>query len=113
VISVTTFATKSVRFLHAGLVVSYSVPMPNLLAKIEASAAARLPLPEGRKPTDELQRYKTFLKMETHRLKILRCAGRGGPCPRPPAPRPKESSWPLDQTIAGAWPTHCRGRSVD
>ncbi len=52
--------------------------MPTLLDKIEASAAARLPLPAGRKPTDELARYKTFLKVETHRLKILHRGGAGG-----------------------------------
>src|SRR5689334_2136616 len=45
--------------------------MQELLEKIETNAAARLTLPPGRLPTEELARYKTFLKVETHRLKIL------------------------------------------
>src|SRR5579872_5133074 len=52
--------------------------MPTLIEKIEASAAGRLTLPPGRLPTEELARYKTFLKVETHRLKILHRAGAGG-----------------------------------
>jgi [protein-PII] uridylyltransferase len=52
--------------------------MPTLLDKIEASAASRLPLPPGRKPTEELERYRNFLKVETHRLKILHRAGGSG-----------------------------------
>ncbi|GDY21974.1 bifunctional uridylyltransferase/uridylyl-removing enzyme [Verrucomicrobiota bacterium] len=52
--------------------------MPRLLEKIEASAAKRLPLPAGRKPSQELARYKTFLKVESARLKILHRAGGGG-----------------------------------
>ena len=52
--------------------------MQELLKKIEASAAARLPLPEGRSATQELGRYKAFLKVETHRLKLLHRAGGGG-----------------------------------
>jgi [protein-PII] uridylyltransferase len=54
------------------------VEMPTLLAKIESDAAARLPLPAGRQPAEELARYKTFLKVETHRLKILHRAGASG-----------------------------------
>ena len=42
-----------------------------LLAKIEANAARRLPLPPGRKPAEELARYRGFLKEETARLRIL------------------------------------------
>jgi len=54
------------------------VRMQELLKKIEASAAARLPLPAGRLATQELARYKAFLKVETHRLKMLhRSEGRG------------------------------------
>ena len=49
--------------------------MPSLLERIEANASARLPLPPGRKPTEELVRYRNFLKVETHRLKILHRAG--------------------------------------
>lgn len=52
--------------------------MQELIKKIEADAAARLPLPPGRLPTQELARYKTFLKVETHRLKMLHRAGDGG-----------------------------------
>jgi len=52
--------------------------MQALSQKIESSAAARLPLPAGRQPTQELARYKAFLKIETHRLKMLHRAGAGG-----------------------------------
>src|SRR5205814_6626346 len=52
--------------------------MPTLLEKIAASAAERLPLPPGRKPSEELARYKNFLKVESHRLKILHRAGASG-----------------------------------
>jgi [protein-PII] uridylyltransferase len=52
--------------------------MQELLEKIESNAAARLTLPPGRLPTQELARYKTFLKVETHRLKILHRAGGSG-----------------------------------
>ena len=52
--------------------------MPSLLEKIESNAAARLPLPAGRKPTEELARYKNFLKVESHRLKILHRGGGSG-----------------------------------
>ena len=52
--------------------------MQELVKKIEADAAARLPLPPGRLPTQELERYKAFLKIETHRLKMLHRAGAGG-----------------------------------
>ncbi len=52
--------------------------MPTLLAKIESDAEARLLLPTGRQPKLELPRYKTFLKVESHRLKILHRAGGGG-----------------------------------
>lgn len=52
--------------------------MPTLLEKIEASARQRLPLPAGRTPAQELARYRNFLKVESHRLKILHRAGAGG-----------------------------------
>jgi len=52
--------------------------MQELLKKIEASAAARLTLPPGRQPAQELARYKAFLKVETHRLKLRHRAGVGG-----------------------------------
>jgi [protein-PII] uridylyltransferase len=54
------------------------IRMQALLAKIEADAAARLPLPPGRQPSQELARYKAFLKIETHRLKMLHRAGGSG-----------------------------------
>jgi [protein-PII] uridylyltransferase len=52
--------------------------MNELVKKIEADAATRLPLPPGRQATQELARYKGFLKLETHRLKMLHRAGGGG-----------------------------------
>src|SRR5881397_2206261 len=52
--------------------------MPTLLEKITASAAERLPLPPSRQPSQELARYRRFLKVESHRLKILHRAGAGG-----------------------------------
>ena len=52
--------------------------MPNLIEKIEASAAARLALPPGRLPSEELPRFRNFLKIESHRLKIRHWAGTSG-----------------------------------
>ena len=52
--------------------------MPTLLEKIEAHAAARLVLPERALPRQELARYRNFLKVETHRLKMLHRAGMDG-----------------------------------
>src|SRR5919109_1298518 len=52
--------------------------MATLLEKIEADAAERLPLPANRQPSQELARYKNFLKVESHRLKMLHRAGAGG-----------------------------------
>ena len=49
--------------------------MQELIRKIEADASARLSLPAGRVATQELPRYKGFLKLETHRLKMLHRAG--------------------------------------
>jgi [protein-PII] uridylyltransferase len=49
-----------------------------LLEKIEANAEARLKLPPGSQPSQELPRYKGFLKVETHRLKISHRGGAGG-----------------------------------
>lgn len=48
-----------------------------LQAKIEADAE-RLRLPEGRTAEQELGRFKSFLRLETHRLKMLHRAGAGG-----------------------------------
>lgn len=52
--------------------------MPTLLEKIEADAAIRLPLPANRQPSQELTRYQRYLKVETHRLRILHRAGGSG-----------------------------------
>lgn len=52
--------------------------MPSLLQRIEANAEARLTLPPGRKPTEELARYRNFLKVESHRLRILHRGGGSG-----------------------------------
>jgi [protein-PII] uridylyltransferase len=52
--------------------------VPTLLEKIEADAAKRLQLPPGVHPAKELPRYKAFLKLERHRLRIFHRAGAGG-----------------------------------
>jgi len=52
--------------------------VPTLLEKMEASAKLRLTLPANRLPSQELARYKNYLKIETHRLKMLHRAGGGG-----------------------------------
>ena len=52
--------------------------MPTLIEKIQADAAARLVVPAGRTGAQELARFKTFLKVETHRLKLAHRAGAGG-----------------------------------
>ncbi len=52
--------------------------MQELLRKIRANAASRLTLPTGKTAAAELLRYKAFLKLETHRLKMLHRAGASG-----------------------------------
>jgi len=52
--------------------------MMSLQETIAADAAARLRLPPGRTAAQELARFKTFLKLETHRLKMLHRRGAGG-----------------------------------
>ncbi|HYG24930.1 MAG TPA: [protein-PII] uridylyltransferase [Verrucomicrobiae bacterium] len=52
--------------------------MQSLKEKIEANALAKLQLPAGRMPAQELARYKTFLKVESHRLKLHHRSGRTG-----------------------------------
>ena len=52
--------------------------MSTLIEKIQADAAARLVVPPGRTGAQELARFKTFLKVETHRLKLAHRAGAGG-----------------------------------
>jgi [protein-PII] uridylyltransferase len=49
-----------------------------LLKKIEDDAKTRLPLPPPGNPAERLARYQAFLKVETHRLKLLHRSGRGG-----------------------------------
>ncbi len=52
--------------------------MPDLLEKITQNAEARLTLPDGHTPAQELKRYKAFLKVEGARLKMLHRAGGSG-----------------------------------
>jgi len=62
---------------EAGLLATYA-PVQDLIKKIEADAKARLPLPTNSNPAERLARYKGFLKVETHRLKLQHRAGGGG-----------------------------------
>jgi [protein-PII] uridylyltransferase len=50
----------------------------DLLKKIEAAAEARLTFPPEATAPEKLARYKNFLKVEAHRLKLLHRAGDGG-----------------------------------
>ncbi|MCU0785783.1 MAG: [protein-PII] uridylyltransferase [Verrucomicrobia bacterium] len=52
--------------------------MQDLLKKIEADAGARLTLPPGRAAGPEIARFRAFLKLETHRLKLAHRNGAGG-----------------------------------
>ena len=52
--------------------------MQDLLKKIEAAAAARLEFSPNAAPAEKLARYKNFLKVESHRLKMEHRAGAGG-----------------------------------
>ncbi|HEV2696297.1 MAG TPA: [protein-PII] uridylyltransferase [Verrucomicrobiae bacterium] len=52
--------------------------MQDLLKKIEAAAEARLTFSPNATPAEKLARYKNFLKVETHRLKLLHRAGAEG-----------------------------------
>src|SRR4051812_2777026 len=52
--------------------------MATLVEKIEANAEARLAITAGTPPAEELSRYKRFLTVESHRLKLLHRAGTGG-----------------------------------
>jgi len=47
----------------------------DLLKKIEADAQEHLPLPLNADTAEKLARYKGFLKVETHRLKLLHRSG--------------------------------------
>jgi [protein-PII] uridylyltransferase len=50
----------------------------DLLKKIEAAAEQRLTLPADSTAAEKLACYKGFLKVQTHRLKLLHRAGAGG-----------------------------------
>jgi [protein-PII] uridylyltransferase len=50
----------------------------DLIRKIELNARDRLPAPAGSDAAEKLARYKGFLKVETHRLKIEHRGGAGG-----------------------------------
>lgn len=52
--------------------------MQELLRKIRADAETRLVALKGKPASVELARYKSFLKLQTHRLKLLHRAGGGG-----------------------------------
>ena len=52
--------------------------MQDLLKKIEAAAAARLTFSPNATAAEKLARYKNYLKVETHRLKLLHRAGAAG-----------------------------------
>ncbi len=52
--------------------------MQALLHKMEANAAERLVIPPGVAPAAELARFRNFLKVESHRLKLLHRSGSGG-----------------------------------
>src|SRR5262245_60261221 len=54
------------------------MPMQELLKKIETDALARLPLPQGRSVEQENPRFRAFLKLETHRLKVAHRNGAAG-----------------------------------
>ena len=53
-------------------------PVQELLEKIKTAADARLTLPAGSTAVEKLACYKGFLKVQTHRLKLLHRAGAGG-----------------------------------
>ena len=52
--------------------------MQDLLKKIAAAAEARLTFSPNATPAEKLARYKNFLKVESHRLKLLHRAGAEG-----------------------------------
>ena len=52
--------------------------MQDLIRKIQADAEARLNLPPNSTVADNLACYKAFLRIQTHRLKILHRGGAGG-----------------------------------
>ncbi|MGH7993034.1 MAG: hypothetical protein ACREDQ_05925, partial [Limisphaerales bacterium] len=52
--------------------------MQDLIRKIEGDAAARLQFPAEAGAAERLSRYKGFLKVETHRLKLWHRGGESG-----------------------------------
>ena len=62
---------------EAGLL-AICASVQDLIKKIEADAKVRLPSPPNSSPAERLARYKGFLKVETHRLKLQHRAGAGG-----------------------------------
>jgi [protein-PII] uridylyltransferase len=52
--------------------------MPTWLEQIENEAAERLTLPAGRQPTQELGRYRDYLKTASNRLRTMHDEGAGG-----------------------------------
>ncbi|HEX3856962.1 MAG TPA: [protein-PII] uridylyltransferase [Verrucomicrobiae bacterium] len=52
--------------------------MQDLIRKIETNARERLPAPPNSDAAEKLARYKGFLKVETHRVKIAHRAGADG-----------------------------------
>ena len=52
--------------------------MQDLLKKIADDARARLEVPPGRAADQELARFRAFLKVETHRLKLVHRSGGSG-----------------------------------
>lgn len=52
--------------------------MQDLLKKIQTDATERLALPPGREVSQELPRFRAFIKQATHRLKLAHQNGRGG-----------------------------------
>ena len=57
---------------------AYFLAVPSLRDKIEKDAQERLTLPDSRQPSQELARYKEFLKFESNRLLTLHREGAKG-----------------------------------
>src|SRR5277367_3629539 len=53
-------------------------PVQDIIRKIRAAAEVRLTLPPSSTAADKLAAYKTFLKVQTHRLKMEHRAGADG-----------------------------------
>jgi [protein-PII] uridylyltransferase len=62
----------------AAVLTALYAPVQDLLKKIEAAAEARLSFSPTATPAEKLARYKNFLKVESHRLKLLHRAGADG-----------------------------------